>query len=446
MQLQVSPDGHFLQHADGTPFFYLADTAWMVVNKMTVEEARQLFADRAAKGFTVIQSLIFRDMFVPNSPNVHGVRPFASEADMYAAKLNPEWLDWVLRITQMAAEHGLVMAWLPTWGDKWTEHTNSAGPVIFDKDSKAEAYGRDLSEALGACDNVIWVLGGDSNIETPAQADIIRAMARGLRSGASRGRLITFHPGGGNTSATFNNEDWLDIKTFQSGHERLNTPNYRQIATFYNTPPTKPCLDIEPNYEWAPVGWSRQNPIEPEHRAFFNDYDVRRSYYRSVLAGTTGFSYGCEPIRQIYRPGDRSHAWDGRGIQTWAEGLAAPGSSQLHLLKRLLLDRSYFTRIPDGGLLRELDNAGNDHPVAHIAVARCSAGGYILVYMPIRQMLAIDTSVLPAKRLRIAVYDPEACVCQRTFEIDNEGLFRHIPSRRMDTLLVIDAVASDATV
>lgn len=90
MQLQVSPDGHFLQHADGTPFFYLADTAWMVVNKMTVEEARQLFADRAAKGFTVIQSLIFRDMFVPNSPNVHGVRPFASEADMYAAKLNPE--------------------------------------------------------------------------------------------------------------------------------------------------------------------------------------------------------------------------------------------------------------------------------------------------------------------------------------------------------------------
>lgn len=444
MQLQVSPDGHFLQHADGTPFFYLADTAWMLVSKMTAEEARQLFADRAAKGFTVIQSLIFRDMFVPNSPNVHGVRPFASEADMYAAKLNPEWLDWVVRITQMAAEHGLVMAWLPTWGDKWTKHSNSAGPVIFDKDSKAEAYGRDLSEALGACDNVIWVLGGDSKIETPAQADIIRAMARGLRSGASRGRLITFHPGGGNTSATFNNEDWLDIKTFQSGHDQLNVPNYRYVETFDNTLPTKPCLDIEPNYEWAPVGWSRQNPIEPEHRAFFDDYDVRRSYYRSVLAGSAGFSYGCDPVRQIYRPGDRSHAWDGRGIQTWEEGLAAPGSSQLQLLKRLLLDRSYGTRIPDRRLLRELDEGGKDHPVAHIAVARCSAGSYILVYVPIRQMLAIDTSVLPAKRLRIAVYDPEACVCRRTVEIDNEGLFRHIPPRRMDTLLVIDAVASDA--
>jgi hypothetical protein len=439
-RLQVSPNGRFLQYADGTPFFYLADTAWMLPNKLTDEEARRLFADRSAKGFTVIQSLIFRDLFVPNSPNVHGVRPFASEADMYAAKLNPKWLDWVVRITKMAAEHGLVMAWLPTWGDKWTKHNNSAGPVIFDEDSKAEAYGRDLSEALGECDNVIWVLGGDSHVGTPAQADIIRAMARGLRSGASRDRLITFHPSGGGTSATFHNEDWLDINTFQSGGGRLNVPNYRQVETFYNTLPTKPCLDIEPNYEWAPVGWSRQNGIAPEHRAFFDDYDVRRSYYRSVLAGAAGFSYGCDPIRQIYRPGDRSHAWDGQGIQTWEEGLAASGSSQLQLLKRLLLDRSYFTRIPDRGLLRELDQGGNDDPVSHIAVARCSAGGYLLVYVPIRQMLAIDTSVLPAKRLRISVYDPEVGVQSRTWEIENSGIFRHIPSRRLDTLLAIDAI------
>lgn len=439
-RLQASPNGRFLQYADGKPFFYLADTAWMLPNKLTEEEAHRLFADRSAKGFTVIQSLIFRDMFVPNSANVHGVKPFASEADMYAAKLNPKWLDWVVRITKMAAEHGLVMAWLPTWGDKWTKRNNSAGPVIFDKDSKAEAYGRDLSEALKECDNVIWVLGGDSDIETPAQADIMRAMARGLRSGASRGRLITFHPGGGKTSAIFSGEEWLDINTVQSGHGRLNNPNYRQVEALYDTLPTKPCLDIESNYERMPVGINRQNGIAPERRAFFDDYDIRRNYYRSVLAGAAGFAYGCEPIRQIYRSGDRSHAWDGQGIQTWEEGLAAPGSSQLQLLKRLLLKRSYFTRIPDTGLLRELEKGGNDDPVSHIAVARCSAGGYIMVYVPIRQMLAIDISVLPAKQLLISEYDPEAGVQLHAWEIKNSGIYRHIPSRRLDTLLVIDAI------
>jgi hypothetical protein len=440
LQLQASSDGHFLQHADGAPFFYLADTAWMLVNKLTEAEARQLFADRAAKGFTVIQAVVFRDLFEVNCPNVHGVRPFASEADLYAAKLNPEWLELIVRITQVAAEYGLVMAWLPTWGDKWNEHSNSAGPVIMDECS-AEVYGRDLSDALGGCDNVIWVVGGDSSIRTQAHADIIHAMARGLRTGASRDRLITFHPCGGESSAIFHGATWLDINTMQSGHDQLNTPNYRWIEDFYGTRPVKPCLDIESNYERMPVGCGCQSAIAPEHRAFFDDYDVRRSFYRSVLAGAAGFAYGCDPIRQIYRPGDRCHAWDGKGIATWNEALASPGSSQLQLLKRLLLERSYFTRIPARELLRE-PAAGTGDPVSHVAIARCSAGNYIMVYVPIRQMLTIDTSVLPAKRLRISIYDPESGVCRQTLENDNERVFRYIPSRRLDTLLVIDAVAS----
>jgi hypothetical protein len=60
-------------------------------------------------------------------------------------------------------------------------------------------------------------------------------------------------------------------------------------------------------------------------------------------------------------------------------------------------------------------------------------------------MLAIDTSVLPAKRLRISEYNPESNMKIRTWESDNSGIFQHIPSRRLDTLLVIDAVISNTT-
>ena len=107
---------------------------------------------------------------------------------------------------------------------------------------------------------------------------------------------------------------------------------------------------------------------------------------------------GCDPIRQVYRTGDRSHAWDGKGIRTWSEALEAPGSSQLRLLKQVLLERSYFTRLPAQPLwLREADGAGDD-PIGHVSVARCSAGRYILAYVPIRQMLTLDTSVVQARR------------------------------------------------
>jgi hypothetical protein len=301
-------------------------------------------------------------------------------------------------------------------------------------------YCRVLSDALGGCENVIWILGGDSPIRSRADADIVRGMAGGIRAGASAERLVSFHPCGGATSAVFHNETWLDFNAQQSGHGRLNLPNYEVIAEFFRAVPPKPCIDMEPNYEGMPVGFGRQCDMEPRFRAYFNDYDVRRSYYRSVLAGAAGFTYGCESIRQIYRPGDRCHAWDGKGIPAWEEGLAAPGSSQLKLLKDLLLERSYFTRRPSQEIL--LQGAG-DNPLAHTSVARCREGGYAFVYTPMRQMLEIDTSGVASKRLRLSVYDPEACTCFRSWECENSGRLHFIPARQLDSLLVIDAMPDD---
>ncbi len=436
-RLGASPDGHFFQYADGSPFFYLADTAWMLPNKLTEEEACRLFADRAAKGFTVVQALVFRDLFEPNTAKADGIRPFASDADLQAARLNPAWIHYIVRLTQAAAEYDLIMGWLPTWGDKWNEHSNSAGPVIMDA-AAARDYCRVLSDALGDCDNVIWILGGDSPIKTQEHADIVRAMAEGIRVGAGAERLISYHPAGGANSAIFHSEPWLDFNAQQSGHGQLNIPNYAGIADFYRTVPPKPCIDMEPNYEGMPVGFGRQNHLEPHHRAYFDDYDVRRSYYRSVLAGAAGFTYGCESIRQVFRPGDRCHAWDGRGILTWEDGLSAPASSQLKLLKELLLDRSYFTRVPAPELL--LEHAG-EGPLAYTSVARCRNGNYIIIYTPMRQMLTVDTSVIASSQFRVSIYDPETCTCACSWECKNDGRLHHIPSRRLDSLIVIDALS-----
>ncbi len=241
MQLNISPDGHFFQQADGSPFFYLADTAWMLPNKLNEADARKLFADRSAKGFTVVQALVFRDLFEPNTAKVDDVRPFASEHDMHAAKLNPVWIEYIVCLTKVAVEYGLMMAWLPTWGDKWNEHSNSAGPVIMDSASAWE-YCRVLSNALAECENVIWILGGDSPIRTQDHANTVRRMAEGIRVGASARRLISYHPCGGATSAIFHSEAWLYFNAQQSGHA-LNTPNYKVIAEFYRTIPPKPCID-----------------------------------------------------------------------------------------------------------------------------------------------------------------------------------------------------------
>jgi hypothetical protein len=37
--LRVAPSGRTLERADGTPFFYLGDTAWALFNRLDREEA-----------------------------------------------------------------------------------------------------------------------------------------------------------------------------------------------------------------------------------------------------------------------------------------------------------------------------------------------------------------------------------------------------------------------
>lgn len=38
--LRVTADRRFLEHGDGTPFFYLADTAWELFHRLTLLAAR----------------------------------------------------------------------------------------------------------------------------------------------------------------------------------------------------------------------------------------------------------------------------------------------------------------------------------------------------------------------------------------------------------------------
>lgn len=439
MQLIVSPCGHFLQHADGRPFFYLADTAWMLFNKLTDEEAVRLFKDRADKGFSAIQAVVFRDLFEPNSPDPQGLRPFASEADLHGARMDPRWLQRVARLTRAAMEHGLFMALLPTWGDKWTEHSNSAGPVIFDPTS-AHRYGRALSDALAGCDNVIWILGGDSCFHTQQQVRTIRAMARGIRQGACGDRLMSLHPAGGESSELLHTEDWLSFHALQSSHADPYVPNDLAIERMYRAMPPKPCLEMEACYERMPIGIGQQNGQPLEGRALFNAGDVRRMMYRSVLAGGAGFTYGCESIRQMYRPGDRVHAWDGQGILPWWEALNAPGSSQVQLLKRILLERSYFTRVPAQELLGPDGHAQQAGSIARVRVARCREGGYILTYLSLRQWVTLDTSCVGSSEMRLSVYAPQTDRCVAQWRVPNTGALRFMPESDGDTLLVIDAM------
>jgi Protein of unknown function (DUF4038) len=68
--LRVSDNGRYWIKADGTAFFWMGDTAWQLFVKLDQSDANLYLADRARRGFTVIQACIIT--WDGNIPNAYG--------------------------------------------------------------------------------------------------------------------------------------------------------------------------------------------------------------------------------------------------------------------------------------------------------------------------------------------------------------------------------------
>jgi len=384
-RLQVSPNGHFLQYADGMPFFWLGDTGWDLFRKLKKEEVEKYLENRKQKGFNVIQAVILSDY-----PNKYGNRSFKDHDPLQAVEDYFELVDWTVK---KALQKQMFMALLPTWGDKVTGSRREA-PLL--NEANAYAYGSFLGKRYKDDPNIIWVIGGDH----PAFADsadwrpVWRAMAKGLRKGAGHPVLITYHPAGESSSTQFwKNEHTLDLHMMQSGHRTHDLSVWDWVKRDYDLIPAKPVLDGEPNYEDHPVNWDPKN-------GYFRDYDVRRQLYRSVFSGACGVTYGHNSVFQFYGQGDQKINFADR---YWTEALDCPGAFQAGYLKQLILSRPSLQRVPDQSIIESGQGEGGEH----ICAFRDSIGSYIMVYMPVGKTITVNTSSIASRKLRAWWFDPQ---------------------------------------
>jgi len=210
--LKVSENKRFLVHADGTPFFWLGDTAWELFHRLNRDEADRYLENRSAKGYTVIQAVALAEVDGHRDPNPYGHLPLVDlDPARPAVKDGPDndYWDHVDYIVDKANALGLHIGFLPTWGRYWHDNVKDGKPLFTVQN--AETYGRWLGQRYRD-KHLIWILGGDRTVDNDEQKEIIRAMARGLSAGDGGRHLMTFHPrGGGGSSDYFHNDDWLDF-------------------------------------------------------------------------------------------------------------------------------------------------------------------------------------------------------------------------------------------
>ncbi len=401
--LKVSANGRYLVYSDGRPFFYLGDTAWELFHRLDRGEADAYLQDRAGKGFNVIQATVLAEQDGLRVPNPYGHVPFHN---LDPAKPNEYYFQHVDYIVNKAESLGMYTALLPTWGDKWNNWWG-IGPMIFNP-TNARTYGAWLANRY-KYKPIIWILGGDRVPSTSTHYQVIRAMAEGIRSVVGNSQLITFHPEGKKSSASFFHGDtWLNFNSYQSGHYAYDLSfAYTLASENYRRSPAKPSFNIEPLYEDHPVNW---NP----GIGWFNDYDVRQAAYWSVFSGSAGHVYGNHNIWQFYDPyGGYSRIGNAR--TPWRQALGHAGAGQMMHLRRLMEARKMLTLVPDQGLVASGQGSGADY------IASARGEDFAFIYLSTGQNITINLGKVTGSEVRGWWYDPRTGKAIHIGKFGNSG-------------------------
>jgi hypothetical protein len=435
-RLQVSANRRFLVTTDGRPFFWLGDTAWELFHRLNREEATQYLDNRAERRFTVVQAVALAELDGLNDPNPYGHRPLVANdptrPDVKDGPANDYW-DHVDFIVSEAEARGLYIGLLPTWGDKWNLR-RGAGPEIFTPQN-ADVYGAWLGARYKNASNIIWILGGDRPVENDTHKEIIRAMARGLRSGDGGAHLMTLHPpGGGGSSAWFHDDDWLDFNMRQNGHVTEFTGRYDQTRADYDRTPPKPVLDGEPIYEDHPVSF------DARRLGHSIASDVRRPLYWDLFTGAFGHTYGHHSVWQMWAPGRTPI---NNPLMPWSEAIHQPGAAQMQHARALLESRPFLTRVPDPEIIvtsavpTNVPGAGRYMFVA----TRDGDGSFAMVYAPVGRAFTVRMSVITGPRVKAWWFDPRTGAATAIGSFPNTGV-REFTSpdkgEMLDWVLVLD--------
>lgn len=320
--LKVSEDHDYLEHADGTPFFWLGDTHWRFATEERFDESncpkyesqfRGCVDKRVEQKFTVYQSN-FRDG--------EGRGIFGASLDMMHKTEDNGFLpnleifhENVDKKMKYIADCGLVHAVGYAWGydmakmgverykkfAKYTAARYGAYPVIWTLAGELPGYGGDQEESLR-----LWGEVAEEAYKWKAYGNL-----QSVHLACSRPFPLIYQ-----------NEPWFDFAMSQAGHGDfdMSPQMYLDFKEMYKG---HPVLESEATYEGATSNEYVSRIIPAKM--------MRRQAYLIMQCGGCGYTYGCNGVWELqWEAGVGGIGW---GDLAWWDGLELPGADQLTIFR-----------------------------------------------------------------------------------------------------------------
>lgn len=381
--VSVSNDGFFLMHEDGTPFFWLGDTAWNGPMLSSADDWFYYIDNRVRQRFTGVQWVATQFRAAPEGNLFHQLAYTGKEV----VQVNPAFFQELDQRVNALNNAGLlnapVLLWAIGGGSKPQVNPGFALP-----EDQAILLARYMVARWGAND-VMWILAGDGDYRGKNAEKWMR-IGRAV-FGNLEHAPVTMHPGGMQwVLDEFKNERWYDVVGYQSGHgDDDNTLRWLingPPAKTWRTEPHRPFINLEPNYE-NHLSYQARKRITPEQ--------VRRAVYWSLLVSpTAGVTYGGHGVWG-WDDGSRAptdHPNTGVPLP-WRDALRMPGAEQMQHVAALFNSVRYWRLRPAQEILAK--QPGANKPGDYISAARTVEGDQIVVYSPAGETIELMESAVP---------------------------------------------------
>jgi hypothetical protein len=377
-RIRVAKSGTHLEHTDGTPFFFLADTCWTGPALSSEKDWDKYLADRVKKGFTAIQFNMASPWRTAPTDAEGNISYVISDGKLSLNEAFYKRLDARLKAVNDA---GLLAVPVLCWAHKKGDAGVDLGEEHLTALCQAEA-------ARYKDAHVMWILAGDN----PCGKDDAAKWKRIGRAvfGDKPEVPVTTHPTGENWPwKEWEDEKWLTVLGYQSGHgdseKSLQWMTAGPVVEYGKRKEfTRPVINLEPPYE-NHNGYASKKP--------HSELNVRRAVYWSLLsAPVAGFTYGGHGVWSWHtKPGEAPKDHKGTGVaKVWSEAIDLPGAGQMKHVRAVFESVKWTELRPAQHMVKT--QPGDKDPALFVACAASPDGKDVVVYVP---MGATSVELLP---------------------------------------------------
>ncbi len=362
--IRHEPGTYYFSYSDGTPFFWLACTAWNGALKSTDEEWAHYLNHRKENNYNVIQ--LVTTEWRGCDKNAEGLT--AIDGTGYI-RIHPEFFKRIDKKIDEANEKGMVVSPVVLWALPFGKGRHLSPGYTLPLEEAVLLAKYIVARYQG--NHVVWTLGGDGKYyddEELKWKEIGRRVFNDIDHAP-----VTLHPHGSSwVGEIYARENWYNLMGYQSSHNNgetvVNWINKGPMSQMWKKLKPMPYINMEPNYE--------------EINFSITDKDVRNASYWSIFATPpAGVTYGANGVWPWLQPGEMilNHG-DKPGTTGWRKSIEFPGSIQMGYLAEFIAKLDWWTLLPSNEILAI--QPGYEKYNHWISVLKSADDKTVLAYIP----------------------------------------------------------------